>query len=300
MVDITEKNHSLRYAKAQAILKVSKQETIDAIQNKTVPKGDVLEFAKVAGLFAVKKTAELIPDCHPLPIEYTKISYEISGLEILIFVELKTVYKTGVEVEAMHGASVVALTMYDMLKPIDKNIEIGNIKLLEKTGGKSDFKSNGKVYSSEIIVFSDNVASGKKQDKVSDCLVALLSKINVKNTSTLLMQEDLQQIRTYFENKKYEQVNVLIIAGGTGVTPKDKLPQLLSGYFEVSANSLMEASRILNMPRDAKAMLSNSVAGIVGTTLVLNVPGSSKGAIDSVNVILPQLRHILENQDYFL
>ncbi|MFN8437849.1 MAG: bifunctional molybdenum cofactor biosynthesis protein MoaC/MoaB [Cytophagales bacterium] len=300
MVDITEKNHSLRYAKAQAILKVSKQETIDAIQNKTVPKGDVLEFAKVAGLFAVKKTAELIPDCHPLPIEYTKISYEISGLEILIFVELKTVYKTGVEVEAMHGASVVALTMYDMLKPIDKNIEIGNIKLLEKTGGKSDFKSNGKVYSSEIIVFSDNVASGKKQDKVSDSLVALLSKIDVKNTSTLLMQEDLQQIRTYFENKKYEQVNVLIIAGGTGVTPKDKLPQLLSGYFEVSANSLMEASRILNMPRDAKAMLSNSVAGIVGTTLVLNVPGSSKGAIDSVKVILPQLRHILENQDYFL
>ena len=140
MVDITHKSNTLRIAIAQATVRVSKQATIDAIINKTVPKGDVFEMAKVAGLFGVKKTSDLIPDCHPLPIEYTNISYEIEGLNIFINIEVKTIYKTGVEVEAMHGASLVALTMYDMLKPIDKGIEINNIKLLKKRGGKSDYK----------------------------------------------------------------------------------------------------------------------------------------------------------------
>src|SRR5690606_1823172 len=138
MVDITHKNHTLRTAVAQAIVKVSRQETVDAVKNKTVPKGDVFEMAKTAGLFAAKKTSDMIPDCHPLPVEYTGISYEINGFEIEIKVEIKTIYKTGVEVEAMHAASVVALTMYDMLKPIDSRIEIRQIKLLEKKGGKSE------------------------------------------------------------------------------------------------------------------------------------------------------------------
>src|ERR1022692_280503 len=141
MVDITHKSSTLRQAIARAIVKVSLQKTIDAILNKTVPKGDVFEMAKTAGLFAVKRTSDLIPDCHPIPIEFTAIHYQIKDLEIHIELEVKTIYKTGVEVEAMHGVSVVALTIYDMLKPIDKGIEITNIKLLEKKGGKSDFIS---------------------------------------------------------------------------------------------------------------------------------------------------------------
>ncbi len=140
MIDITHKSNSLRTAIAQATVCVSNQETIDAIVNKKVPKGDVFEMAKTAGLFAAKRTSDMIPDCHPLPIEFTSVSYAIEKLEINIRVEVRTIYKTGVEVEAMHAASIVALTMYDMLKPIDKNIVIKNIKLIEKQGGKSDFK----------------------------------------------------------------------------------------------------------------------------------------------------------------
>ena len=113
MVNITFKSNTLRMAKAQAIVKVSKKETIDAIVNKTVPKGDVFEMAKTAGLFAVKRTSDMIPDCHPIPVEFTAIHYTIKDLEISIEIEVHTIYKTGVEVEAMHGASVVALTMYD-------------------------------------------------------------------------------------------------------------------------------------------------------------------------------------------
>ncbi|PKB42405.1 cyclic pyranopterin phosphate synthase [Cellulophaga sp. RHA19] len=138
MVDITQKAITLRTAIAQAVVKVSTQATIDAINNKTVPKGDVFAMSKAAGLLGVKKTPDLLPDCHPLPIEFTDITYQINDLEITILITVKTNYKTGVEVEAMHGASIVALNMYDMLKPIDKGIEIHHIKLLKKTGGKSD------------------------------------------------------------------------------------------------------------------------------------------------------------------
>lgn len=142
MVDITHKKNTLRTAIAQAIVEVSSAETIEAIKALKVPKGDVFAMSKAAGLLGVKKTADLLPDCHPLPIEYTDITYEIEGLQIKILITVKTNYKTGVEVEAMHGASIVALNMYDMLKPIDKGVEIARIKLLQKTGGKSDIDNS--------------------------------------------------------------------------------------------------------------------------------------------------------------
>ena len=138
MVDITQKQSTHRTAVAQAVVQVSSMATIEAIKKGTVPKGDVLSMSKAAGFLGVKKTADLLPDCHPLPVEYCAIDYEMEDLEIKIIITVKTFYKTGVEVEAMHGASVVALTMYDMLKPLDKGVEIHHIKLLKKTGGKSD------------------------------------------------------------------------------------------------------------------------------------------------------------------
>lgn len=141
MVNITHKSTTLRQAIATAIVKVSNAATIEAIEQKKVPKGDIFEFSRAAGLLAIKKTSDLIPDCHPLPIEYAAITYAIDGLQIIITVEVHTIYKTGVEVEAMHGASLVALTIYDMLKPLDKGIEISTIKLAEKKGGKTDYST---------------------------------------------------------------------------------------------------------------------------------------------------------------
>src|ERR1043165_4837022 len=105
MVDITHKTNTLRQAVASAIVKVSKLETIDAVKNRRVPKGDVFEFSRAAGLLAIKKTSDVIPDCHPLPVEYAAITHSVDGLNIIVTVEVHTIYKTGVEVEAMHGAS---------------------------------------------------------------------------------------------------------------------------------------------------------------------------------------------------
>src|SRR5579862_5410925 len=129
MKDILFKTSTLRKAVATAIVQLSDKEAMAAVLNKTVPKGDVFEFSRAAGLLAIKKTSDVIPDCHPIPIEFAAISYKTEKLAIYISVEVHTIYKTGVEVEAMHGASIVALTIYDMLKPLDKGIEITSIKL---------------------------------------------------------------------------------------------------------------------------------------------------------------------------
>ncbi|WP_435624331.1 cyclic pyranopterin monophosphate synthase MoaC [Flagellimonas sp.] len=142
MVDITQKKSTHRTALAQAVVKVSSKETVKAIESGSVPKGDVFSMSRAAGFLGVKKTADLLPDCHPLPVEFCGIDFSIKDLEIQVLVTVKTFYKTGVEVEAMHGASVVALNMYDMLKPIDKGVEIRHIKLIKKTGGKSDIDNS--------------------------------------------------------------------------------------------------------------------------------------------------------------
>ncbi len=140
MRDISQKEITLRTAKARSVVKVS-DISINAIKNNTVPKGDIFTIAKAAGYLAVKKTSDVIPHCHPMPVEDCTIEFEIKGNEIIIELETKTHYKTGIEVEAMYGASVVAITIYDLLKPIDKQIEISSTKLLFKTGGKSDINN---------------------------------------------------------------------------------------------------------------------------------------------------------------
>lgn len=195
MIDITHKSTTLRIAKAEATVAVSAQETIDALVNKTVPKGDVFEMAKAAGLLGVKKTSDLLPDCHPLPIESTAIHYDIRDLEIVISIEVKTIYRTGVEVEAMHGASVVALTMYDMLKPIDKGIEIRNIRLISKKGGKSQYKEEfDRTLNAWIVVCSDTVHASQKEDKAGPVIKHKLEALDIRVDEYDVIPDEAQAI----------------------------------------------------------------------------------------------------------
>lgn len=137
MVDVGEKEYTHRTAKAQAIV-VMKPETLTLIIDGKVPKGDVFSCARIAGIMAAKKTFELIPMCHPLPIE--NISVEIEPLgdnKVQIVSTVKTTYKTGIEMEALTAANVAALTIYDMCKAVDRSMEITDCFLLYKDGGKS-------------------------------------------------------------------------------------------------------------------------------------------------------------------
>ncbi|GAA3509660.1 bifunctional molybdenum cofactor biosynthesis protein MoaC/MoaB [Aquimarina addita] len=292
MVDITHKNNTLRTATAQAIVQVGTKETIEAIITKNIPKGDVFEMAKTAGLFAAKRTSDMIPDCHPLPIEYTSVNYAINNLEITIEMTVKTIYKTGVEVEAMHGASVVALTMYDMLKPIDKNVEIKHIKLLNKRGGKSTYKDNGAPYTAGVIVCSDSISAGHKKDKAGKEIVKKLETCAVKVNRYTIIPDEKDQIRNQVKELIKEGNDLVIFTGGTGLSPRDNTPEALLPLIDRRIPGIEETIRAYGQDRMPYAMLSRSVAGVIGDTLVLALPGSTNGAKESMEAIFPSVLHV--------
>lgn len=296
MVDITPKNSTLRKAIAQAIISVSLPETIQAIRERTVPKGDVLECARVAGLFAAKRTADMIPDCHPLPVEFTAVSYEMGEMEVKVLVEIHTIYKTGVEVEAMHAASVVALTMYDMLKPIDKGVIIEQIKLVEKKGGKSDLKKKSlpKELKAKVVVCSDSISSGKGEDKAGLAIRSKLERMGVKVTDYLIIPDELALIQKTAMEAVAGKIDLVIFTGGTGLSPRDQTPEALIGIIERRVPGIEEAIRNYGQQRTPFAMLSRSVAGLIGDTLVLGVPGSTKGAEESIDAVFPAVLHIFK------
>lgn len=295
MVEITHKNTTLRTAIAEATVLVSKQATIDAIISKTVPKGDVLEMAKTAGLFAVKKTADMIPDCHPLPVEFTAVSYEFDGLSIKIQMEVKTIYRTGVEVESMHGVSVVALTMYDMLKPIDKEIEISNIRLISKAGGKSDWKKYAdQGLSAAVIVCSDTISAGSKEDRSGKIIREKLVGYGINVIDYTVIPDEVYDIQDALNSHVEKGTNIVIYTGGTGLSVRDVTPEALEDLMDRRIPGIEEAIRNYGQQRTPLAMLSRSLAGVKGKTFVLALPGSSTGAEESMNAVFPAVLHLFK------
>lgn len=295
MVNITHKSSTLRKAVAVGILKVSKQETIDAVVDRKVPKGDVFEFSRAAGLFACKKTYEVIPDCHPLPVEYTAITHEIDGLNIIVRVEVHTIYKTGVEVEAMHGVMITALTMYDMLKPIDEAIEILSVRLEEKKGGKSDFKyAYPDSLKIAIVTCSDSISNNENEDKSGMIIKELLQKNNLNASFNKVVPDDIDVIQSITKQLVGEQFDLILFTGGTGLSPRDVTPDAIEPLLEKEVPGIMETVRDYGQQRTPYAMLSRGVAGFIGKTLVITLPGSPKGVKESMCALFPHLLHIFK------
>ena len=294
MVNITHKYDTLRKAIATATVTVSDNATIAAIQQRKVPKGDVFEFSRAAGLLAVKKTSDVIPDCHPLPVEYTAITHAIEGLNIIISVEVHTVYKTGVEVEAMHGASITALTMYDMLKPIDKNVQISSIKLLSKTGGKSDASANGTAdIKAAVIVCSDSISQGNAEDRSGKAILEKLKKFHI-NASYEVIPDDAEQVRTKTNTLVNNGCRLILFTGGTGLSPRDVTPDVIAPMIDRQIPGIMEAARSYGQQRTPYAMLSRGVAGFIKDTLVITLPGSEKATIETMDALFPHVLHVFK------
>jgi molybdenum cofactor biosynthesis protein MoaC len=293
MIDITPKTTTHRKAIAEATVKLGSPATVRLVTENKVPKGNVLESARVAALFAVKRTADIIPDCHPLPVEYTHVQFEVAETTICIRVEVHTVYKTGVEVEAMHGASVAALTIYDMLKPVDKHISIQQIKLVEKSGGKSDFRDETNVaFTAAVVVCSDTISAGKKEDKAGKAIIQLLEKNQVEISSYEIIPDDVKQIQDKVKANADAHINFVMLCGGTGLSLRDITPEAVRPLFTREIPGIMEAARAYGQQRMPYAMFSRGVAGFVNNTLVLTLPGSTRGAEETMHALFPYLLHL--------
>ena len=139
MVDVSDKPVTERRAVARATVRMS-AETAASVARGDAPKGDVLGTARIAGIQAAKRTAELIPLCHPLALSFVDVEAELRDTEVVLTAEARTTGQTGVEMEALTAASVAALTVYDMVKGIERGVEIAEIVLLEKSGGRHDWR----------------------------------------------------------------------------------------------------------------------------------------------------------------
>jgi cyclic pyranopterin phosphate synthase len=292
MVDITHKINTLRIATAEATVAVSKAETIQAIQNRTVPKGDVFEMAKAAGFLAVKKTPDLLPDCHPIPVEYTGVNYRIDGLSVVIELTVKTIYKTGVEVEAMHGASVVALTMYDMLKPIDKGVEIRNIRLLEKKGGKSDQKPVGRDLKIAVLVCSDTISGGVGEDRSGKMMIEKLEGLSMRVQDYSIIRDEKTLIQEKLNGLVASHYDLILISGGTGLSQRDVTPEAVSELLDRDIPGIAETARQYGQQRVPTSMLSRAVSGLIQNTLVIAMPGSTGAVTEYMDALFPHVLHV--------
>ncbi len=293
MRNISSKITTTRIATAEARLSMQPA-SVTAVRDNTGPKPDVLATARAAAYLAVKNTPGTIPLCHPIPIEAVHLEYEFLEEEIKIEVTVETVYKTGVEVEAMHGATIAALTIYDMMKPVDKEIEIRGVRLVGKKGGKSDWTvSKEKEINAGILVCSNAVVSGKKEDTAGQYIRRRLHDMGVNISTYNQVGNDPEAIRATVEGLIRQDLHLVITVGGTGLTPEDQTPEALRPLIDTEVPGIMEAARKYGQERTPKAMVSRGLAGIAGNSLVICMPGSTAGARDSIQALFPAVLHIV-------
>lgn len=292
MRDITHKLLTQREAVARSILTAS-PETLQMLKDNKLPKGDPLPVAKVAAIQAAKNTSQIIPYCHPVPVEFVGVEFTLEPDRIITTVTVKAIYKTGVEMEALTAASVAALTLYDMMKMLDKAMTIGETVLLEKQGGKSDFSQPWATQlRAAVLVMSDSIAAGTKSDKSGRMIEERLQSLGIQVVDYRVIPDDPDGIRqTLVTYADEDGLDLVVTTGGTGVSPRDNTPEVMAGILDKTIPGIAEAARTYGQDRTPYAMLSRSTAGIRKKTLILNLPGSIGGVQDSLDALFPAVLH---------
>ena len=292
MIDISPKFSTLRYAKAQGVLNAL-EVTIKKIVKNQVPKGDVLQVARAAGINAAKNTPNWITFCHNMPIDWIEISYDIKTDHIIFSAEVKAVWKTGVEMEAMTAVSAALLNAYDMCKPLDEDISFTDVKLIKKTGGKSSFKDElAQELKVAVIVISDSTYAGKRKDTSGKIIKEFLENKNINTSLYEILPDDPRQISEKLcDLADNQDFDLIFTTGGTGFGLKDVTPETILEIIDKAAPGIVEAIRKHGKERTPYAMLSREVAGVRGNTLIITLPGSSKGASESLQALFPGLLH---------
>lgn len=291
MISIENKIETRRVALAEGFVRMDPSTVLKAVANEG-PKKDVFVTARVAGMMAAKRTPDLIPDCHPLLLEKVEVMVMPQEDSVRVTAEVSCVAKTGVEMEALAAVSAACLTIYDMLKPLDKGMEITGVKLLEKIGGKSDFKHQVPPgFKAAVVTASDRSFQGLREDLSGPYLVEVLKGLGIEEPSYTLLSDDKTVIASKLTELCEAGTDLILTTGGTGLSPRDVTVEAAREVIERDIPGVMEAARAYGQKRTPYAMLSRGVAGSRGKTLIVTFPGSLIGCEESVAALFPHLLH---------
>ncbi len=292
MKDVSGKITSLRSAVASAFVRMHPS-TISAIGTGDLPKADPIGVARVAGIQAAKQTSLLIPYCHQIPLDSVSVNFDIQPGGILVTAEVRAIWKTGVEMEALVSASAAALTLYDMLKPVDTTMVIETVRLVGKRGGKSSFAETGSGYTAAVLVLSDSVFGKTRQDASGPLLTEGLASFGCSVASCTVLPDDSERISDELRRlADGKGIDLICTTGGTGAGPRDVTPEATLAVLDRRLEGVEEAIRRYGQDRMPLAMLSRGVAGIRGTTVIVNFPGSPRAVEEGLRGVFPALLHI--------
>ena len=301
MKDVGMKPETLRSATATASF-YAPGHCLQRIADRDTEKGDPQASARIAGILAAKRTDELLPLCHPLPIHAAEVHFSVEKDRVVVEAEVHTIGPTGVEMEALTAASMAALTLYDMLKPYaePEDLAIGETRLLDKTGGKSHFKRTLKrPLTASVLMVSNPVADGNKPDTAGRQVAEGLEKAGFTPVDYQILPDSESRVREAMQTALAAGTNLIITVGGTGIGPKDRVVETIEPMLTTPMPGLMETARAFGQRRTPYAVLSRGVAGFAHNSLVLTFPGSRSGSEETLAALLPSIVHILEVHERF-
>lgn len=302
--DVSGKPVTLRIARASARVK-ARPATIRALRAGATPKADPVGVAKVAAIQAAKDTSRVIPFCHPVPLDGVSVTVATGRAWIDIETEVVAVWRTGVEMEALVAASAAALTLYDMLKPVDDTLEIASVRLTHKSGGKSGQAGPGRGKGAlrraglpgtgvraAVLVISDTISAGKAKDATGKLLAAGLRGFGATVPVVRVLPDERAPIAR--ELRKLCDgggIDLVIAAGGTGVGPRDVTAEAVGDVIERRLHGVENAFLAHGQDRFPAAMLSRCIAGATKRSVVVALPGSPAAARDALASLFPALFH---------
>ena len=293
-VDVSTKFDTLRTARAVGRIRLS-PETVKKILNREIPKGDVLAASQIAGLIGAKKTAELMPFCHPIPIDHIEVNVRTGEDYVEVEAEVRGIWRTGYEVEAMNAVLTALLNVYDMCKAFDKNMVIEEVKLVSKSGGKSDWAEDLKGLKAAVITVSDSTFAGEREDKSGLLAREILEEFGAEVIGYTVVPDEKEKIKEAILNFKEQGANEIVTTGGTGFSPRDVTPEASEELFTREMEGFSEAMHVLGIRFTPKALMSRAKAGLLSPNCILiNLPGSSKGVEQNLKTFAPLFKHALK------
>lgn len=312
MIDVGRKRVTRRRAIAAGTITVGPV-AFRKIKEKALPKGDVLALAEIAGITGAKKTPDLIPMCHTLPLDQVTIHCVLREPDAVdVYCQVTAHAKTGVEMEAIMGTQAALATIWDLVKGTEPNLLIGDIKLLVKEGGKSGLWINPdgipdwleaqlppqntlQGIKAALLVMSDRASKGEYEDKSGVLLKELLEQAGAQLTGYDVIPDQPETIAEHIRKLcDEEKPDLLLASGGTGPGPRDVTPEVVEDLCDRMLDGLGEVLRRESAAFTDTAWLSRMTAGMRGGTLIIALPGSPKAVKECWEIVAPFLGDALQ------